>query len=140
MRSRLGTCKASKEFQVPVNGKEKNAKVAASKTLDHKPVFPKELEDNEMEAMFYGLTKTEVCCSQNLDSQCRQNSGTTARLSKFTRTYNKYIWLSAFCVVCLTIILLYFVILMLSTVLFNLLSFYCVRFDLFIIYCLFYDL
>ncbi|KAG8196604.1 hypothetical protein JTE90_014163 [Oedothorax gibbosus] len=71
---KMGYLKASKEFQVPratlfrlVNSKEKSAEVVASTTLGRKPVFPKELEDElqkyliEMEAMFFGLTKRDVC-------------------------------------------------------------------------------
>nr|CAD7576313.1 unnamed protein product [Timema californicum] len=71
---KMGYLKASKEFQVPraslfrlANSNEKSAKVAASTTLGRKPVFSKEIEDElqkylvEMEAMFYGLTKREVC-------------------------------------------------------------------------------
>ena len=71
---KMGYLKASKEFQVPraslfrlVNSKEQDAKVAASTTLGRKPVFSKELEQElqnyliQMEAMYYGLTKKDVC-------------------------------------------------------------------------------
>lgn len=71
---KMGYLKASKEFRVPratlfrlANSTETNASTAASTILGRKPVFPKELEDElqkylvEMEAMFYGLTKRDVC-------------------------------------------------------------------------------
>lgn len=71
---KMGYLKASKEFQVPrsslfrlVNNKEQDSKVAASTILGRKPVFSKELEQElvnyliQMEAMFYGLTRKDIC-------------------------------------------------------------------------------
>lgn len=71
---KMGYLKASKEFKVPratlfrlANKQEKDSKVAASTNLGRKPIFSKEIEDElqnyliKMEAMFYGLTKRDVC-------------------------------------------------------------------------------
>lgn len=71
---KMGYLKASKMFQVPraslfrlANSKELDAKKAASTNLGRKPLFTPELEQElvkylvEMEAMFFGLTRKDVC-------------------------------------------------------------------------------